>query len=150
MKKIAILLLSLTLLAACGQKYDIIDTEVEANKINNEQLKEDDNISKVYFDLNKSLLKQEGKNTLDAVAKKLKSQEDVKIVIEGHCDERGTREYNLALGQRRAESVKKYLVEKGIKAGSIKTISYGKEQPEFIGSGEEVWSKNRRGVIIVK
>ncbi len=150
MKKIAILLLSLALLSACGQKYDTVDTEAEANKINAEQAKEDNNVYKVYFDLNKSSLKQEGKSTLDAAAKALKSQEDVRVVVEGHCDERGTREYNLALGQRRAESVKKYLIENGVKASNIKTISYGKEQPEFLGSGEGVWSRNRRGVVTIK
>ena len=70
------------------------------------------------------------------------------IVIEGHCDERGTREYNLALGEKRANAVKDYMMANGIEAGRIRTISYGKERPDVFGSTEDAWSKNRRSVTI--
>lgn len=151
MKKTLILLLSLCLLSACGQKYDTVDSEAEANKINKENVKEQvvDVPYKVYFDLNKANLKKTEQQALDTVAKWLDSEKNIKIVVEGHCDERGTREYNLALGQRRANAVKDYLIAKGVKANRIKTISYGKEKPEFLGSGESIWAKNRRGVIVI-
>ena len=70
----------------------------------------------------------------------------VSVRVEGHADERGTREYNLALGSRRASAVKNYLVALGVSAGRVDTISYGKERPAVLGSGPSVWSKNRRGV----
>ena len=71
------------------------------------------------------------------------------IVIEGHCDERGTAEYNMALGQRRAEETKKYLINLGIKESIIKTISYGEERPLDPGNNEEAWAKNRRAHFVV-
>ena len=71
-------------------------------------------------------------------------------MIEGHCDERGTREYNLALGERRASASRDYLVAQGVNAARIKTISYGKERPSFIGSNLYAYSKNRRSVSIIK
>jgi peptidoglycan-associated lipoprotein len=73
----------------------------------------------------------------------------VRITIEGHCDERGTREYNLALGDRRAESVKSYLVSLGVGAGRINTVSYGKERPEQVGSDDTSYAANRRGVTVL-
>lgn len=152
MKKYIILLLSLSFLAACGQKYDTVDTEAEANKINSKQSVKEEIINvpyKVYFDLNSAVLKPSEKATLNTVSDWLQSEAKIKIVVEGHCDERGTREYNLALGQKRADSVKKYLISKGIDKNRISTISYGKEQPEFLGSGEAIWAKNRRGVIVI-
>ena len=78
----------------------------------------------------------------------MNDKKDIKIIVEGHCDERGTREYNLALGKKRAEAVKNYLVSKNVAAGRIKTISYGKEKPDMVGTGEAVWSKNRRAVVV--
>jgi len=74
----------------------------------------------------------------------MRSNPDSEISVEGHCDERGTAEYNLALGERRAESAKKYLNALGIESDRIDTISYGEEKPAVEGSGEEVWSQNRR------
>jgi peptidoglycan-associated lipoprotein len=71
------------------------------------------------------------------------------VTVEGHCDERGTREYNLALGERRAASAKKYLVGAGVAASRVSTISYGKERPAVIGSDESAWSQNRRAVSVI-
>ncbi|MBS0504858.1 MAG: OmpA family protein, partial [Proteobacteria bacterium] len=73
---------------------------------------------------------------------------NVRVTIEGHADERGTREYNLALGERRANAAKNYLASLGIGAGRISTISYGKERPEALGSDEASWAKNRRAVTV--
>jgi peptidoglycan-associated lipoprotein len=79
----------------------------------------------------------------------LQKNSGVRITIEGHCDERGTREYNLALGDRRAESVKSYLVSLGVSAGRINTVSYGKERPEQVGSDDTSYAANRRGVTVI-
>src|SRR6201999_4327265 len=73
----------------------------------------------------------------------------IHVTIEGHCDDRGTREYNLALGERRATSVKNYLVADGVHADRVKTISYGKERPAVLGENEAAWAQNRRGVTVV-
>jgi peptidoglycan-associated lipoprotein len=73
----------------------------------------------------------------------------VRITIEGHCDERGTREYNLALGERRANAAKDYLISLGVNPGRVKTISYGKERPVAMGSNEAAWAQNRRAVTVV-
>lgn len=74
---------------------------------------------------------------------------NIRIVIEGHCDARGTSEYNLGLGKRRAEAVKAYLVAKGISADRVETVSYGKERPAVVGNDETAYGKNRRGVVVV-
>lgn len=86
---------------------------------------------------------------LDGQAAWLQRNPQVRITVEGHCDERGTREYNLALGDRRANAAKNYLADKGIDAGRITTISYGKERPLAVGSDEEAWAQNRRAVTVV-
>ncbi len=104
---------------------------------------------RVFFDFNKSDLKPEARATLDRQAAWLKKYGAVNVTIEGHCDERGTREYNLALGERRATAVKNYLVADGISAARVKTISYGKERPAVLGSNEAAWAQNRRGVTVV-
>ena len=80
----------------------------------------------------------------------MKKHENVNVVVQGYCDERGTREYNLALGERRANSVKAYLVRNGIAADRVSTISYGKERPAVLGSTEAAWAQNRRAVTVVK
>jgi peptidoglycan-associated lipoprotein len=72
-----------------------------------------------------------------------------RVAIEGHCDERGTREYNLALGERRANSVRNYLTSLGIPAARVQTISFGKEKPVVVGSNEQSWAQNRRGVLAI-
>ena len=104
---------------------------------------------RVFFDLDKSDLKTEARATLDRQATWLKKYPTIKVTVEGHCDERGTREYNLALGERRATSVKNYLVADGVPADRVKTISYGKERPAVVGNNDAAWSQNRRGVTVV-
>ncbi len=104
---------------------------------------------RIFFDYNQSDLKPEARATLDRQAAWLKKYPSIHVTIEGHCDERGTREYNLALGERRASSVKNYLVADGITADRVKTISYGKERPAVLGENEAAWAQNRRGVTVV-
>ena len=151
MKKYLILLLTLCFVSACGKSYDTINTQEEADKINAETEVKNETVivpDKVYFGFDSVVLSADSKKTLDTVAEWLDSKEEIKIILEGHCDERGTREYNLALGQKRAEAVKKYLVSKNINSNRIKVVSFGKEKPEFLGTGESVWSKNRRTVVV--
>jgi len=104
---------------------------------------------RVFFDFDKFDLKPEARTTLQRQAEWLKRFPTVTVSIEGHADERGTREYNLALGERRANSVKSYLTALGVDAGRIRTISYGKERPVALGSNEEAWTQNRRAVTVV-
>ncbi|MBN8532137.1 MAG: peptidoglycan-associated lipoprotein Pal [Alphaproteobacteria bacterium] len=104
---------------------------------------------RVFFALDSSELTSEGRATLTKQADFLKGRSELKFTIEGHCDERGTREYNLALGERRANAVKKFLVGAGISSSRLNTISYGKERPAVTGSNEEAWAQNRRGVSVV-
>ena len=98
---------------------------------------------RVYFDLNMYQIRPEAFARLDAQAQWLQRYPQVTVRIEGNADERGTREYNLALAARRAESVRNYLVDRGIPAGRIDTISYGKERPIAEGSNEAAWARNR-------
>ena len=100
---------------------------------------------RIYFDLDSYSVRSEAYPRLDAQVAWLQRYSNVTIRIEGNADERGTREYNLALGARRAESIRAYLVERGVSAGRIDTISYGKERPIAAGSNEESWARNRNG-----
>lgn len=104
---------------------------------------------RVFFEFDRSDLNPEARATLDRQAAWLKKYSTVGVTIEGHCDERGTREYNLALGERRAMSVKNYLVADGVGASRVKIVSYGKERPAVLGSNEAAWAQNRRGVTVV-
>jgi len=104
---------------------------------------------RVFFDTDSSTLTADSRATLDRQAAWLAQYSANKLTIEGHCDERGTREYNLALGERRATAVRNYLVAKGVAASRLSTISYGKERPEVLGSSNDAWSRNRRGVGVV-
>jgi len=99
----------------------------------------------VYFDFDKSDIREDMKPVLQQDAKWLSTNTAVKVQIEGHCDERGTNEYNLALGQRRADSVKRYLIALGVSAGRLSTISYGEERPVCTQHQESCWHLNRRG-----
>ncbi|RMF69369.1 MAG: peptidoglycan-associated lipoprotein Pal [Alphaproteobacteria bacterium] len=104
---------------------------------------------RVYFAFDSAELTPQARATLEKQAEWLKHHPDVRVIIEGHTDERGTREYNLALGERRANAVKNYLVALGIAPERIETISYGKERPAVLGTGEAVWRLNRRAVTKV-
>jgi peptidoglycan-associated lipoprotein len=98
----------------------------------------------VYFEFDKATLTPEARETLVKNGQWLRINRDVAIIIEGHCDERGTNEYNLALGDRRAETVKTFLADLGIQSSRLKTISYGEEQPADPSHSESAWAKNRR------
>ncbi len=100
---------------------------------------------RVYFDFDESRLDEDDKEILQRQAAWLQSYDDVRILVAGNCDERGTREYNLALGERRAATVKDYLVSLGVDPTRIDTISYGKERPIAPGSNEQAWALNRNG-----
>ena len=104
---------------------------------------------RVYFAFDSAELSREARATLEKQAEWLQHHPQVRVIIEGHADERGTREYNLVLGERRANAVKNYLVALGIAPERIETISYGKERPAVLGTGEAVWRLNRRAVTKV-
>ncbi|WP_114394531.1 peptidoglycan-associated lipoprotein Pal [Oleisolibacter albus] len=104
---------------------------------------------RVFFGFDRYDLTPEATATLDRQAAWLKQYQNVTITVEGHADERGTREYNLALGERRATAVKNYLVALGVDTARVQTISYGKERPAVLGSNEAAWAQNRRGVTVI-
>ena len=100
-----------------------------------------------YFDYDKSVLRAADLAALEVHAQILRRNADRSVVVEGHCDERGTREYNLALGERRADSVRNFLISAGVPARQIESVSYGEEQPEDPGHNESSWARNRRAVV---
>jgi len=104
----------------------------------------------ILFDFDKSFIRPDARPILQAVADYLKKNRGAEVLIEGHCDERGTPEYNMALGERRAHSAKKYLVGLGVDEKRVTTVSYGEEQPLDPGQGEKAWAKNRRAVFVLK
>ncbi len=104
---------------------------------------------RVFFATDSSVVTSEGQATLANQASWLKSNGNVNIVVEGHADERGTREYNIALGERRATAAKNFLVSQGVPSSRISTISYGKERPAVQGNDESAWSQNRRAVTVI-
>jgi len=103
----------------------------------------------VHFALNQYNIEENDKATLSKQAAWLTRYPSVRLTVEGHADERGTREYNLALGARRANAVKEFLVAQGVAAGRLETVSYGKERPICTESNEDCWSQNRRGVSVI-
>ena len=104
---------------------------------------------RVFFAYDSAELDPDAQELLQAQAAWIKQYNKTSIIIEGHCDERGTREYNLALGERRAQAVKNYLNGLGVGISSMSTISYGKERPAVVGSNDAAWSQNRRSVTTV-
>jgi peptidoglycan-associated lipoprotein len=112
-------------------------------------VKEEMTFKDVLFDFDKFSLKPESRDTLKQLAEWLTKNKNSRVLVEGNCDERGTTEYNLALGERRAKEAMKYLVELGVDGKRIKTISYGKERPLDPGNTEEAWAKNRRDHFVV-
>jgi peptidoglycan-associated lipoprotein len=103
---------------------------------------------RVFFAYDKADLSADARRTLERQAAWLRQWTNQRLTVEGHCDERGTREYNLALGERRANAVKDYLAALGVPASRLSTISYGKERPVVLGSNEAAWAQNRRGVSV--
>ena len=105
-------------------------------------------LSTVYFDYDMSNIREDQRSALDENARKLREyQPEDSVVVEGHCDERGTIEYNLALGEQRAQAVKTYLSDAGVAEDRIETVSYGEEQPAVMGGDESAWSQNRRAEL---
>ncbi len=114
-----------------------------------EQINKEKPLANVYFDYDKATIRDDGKTVLETNAAWLKRFKTVKILIEGHCDERGTEEYNLALGEKRAKAAQDYLTTLGISADRMKIISYGKSQPVDPGHNESAWQKNRRDQFMI-
>jgi len=104
----------------------------------------------VRFDFDKSEVREDGRKTCQAVADYLRKNPRAKLLIEGHCDERGTAEYNLALGERRAVAVMSYLVSLGVPKAGLSSVSFGKERPLDPGHDEGAWAKNRRAHFVLK
>ena len=151
------LLLTIFSLVSCGttsknkkslSSYKLRDLKVNADSDSQEA----GALETVYFPFNSSDLRQNAQNSLETNAEFLKKFKSLKVQVEGHCDERGSVQYNLALGEKRAQSIKDYLVASGVEPSRITTISFGKERPVSLNHDEVAWSKNRRGnfVIIAK
>lgn len=105
---------------------------------------------RVFFGYDQYDLTSEARMTVERQAQWLKTFPNVSVMVEGHCDERGTREYNLALGEKRALAVRNYLIANGVEPSRVQTISYGKERPAILGSDDGSWAQNRRGVLVVQ
>lgn len=105
---------------------------------------------RVFFDFDSYEVRADQRRTVQQVAEWMNQHQNVQLTIEGHADERGTREYNLALGDRRANSVRDMLVSQGVSNSRLSTISYGKERPEVLGSNDYAYEQNRRGVFVVR
>jgi peptidoglycan-associated lipoprotein len=151
----AVLLTSILALAACSDPGRFGDDTVNLNGSGSASdptspLYFQESVGdRVFFAVDQSNLGEEAKFTLDAQAEWMMTNSDYTAIIEGHADEQGTREYNLALGARRANSVQEYLVSRGVSPSRLKVVSYGKERPIEICSQEACYAKNRRAVTII-
>lgn len=125
-------------------KPPVEEVTTEEPTLRGKEYKKIPKLETVYFDYDESTLRKDARDNLEKNAKWLKENPDVEIIVEGHCDERGTTDYNIALGDRRAKSVRGYLMKLGIKGNRIATISYGEERPVDFGHDENAWAKNRR------
>lgn len=139
---------ALALLSACastGSEESAFSTTSAAREttIGNEAR------DRVFFGFDKAKLSQESVDVLKAQAQYLKENANKTVMIEGHTDDRGTREYNIGLGERRANAVRNYLITQGVDPSRIDTISYGKERPAVIGANEDAWAQNRRAVTVI-
>jgi peptidoglycan-associated lipoprotein len=122
----------------------------EEPSLRGKDYKEVPDISTIYFDLDQSTLRSDARDALAKNYAVLKQHSDWEALVEGHCDERGTTEYNLGLGQKRAAAVRQYYISLGMDGSRVATISYGKEQPACTEHTDECWGKNRRGVTKVR
>jgi peptidoglycan-associated lipoprotein len=153
--------LTLTLLAfafGCKKKppEEIVDTTTVSNSVAAEPEKIPDevvnlarNFARVYFDFDSSTLSADGKAALDENVRIMQARPDLKLEVQGHADERGTTDYNLSLGEQRAQSVYRYMQSSGIGQTRLKVVSYGEERPLASGNSESAWSKNRRCEFII-
>ena len=145
-----IMLLTL-LLSACATQTKKVDSQMQGDVYTGNDTVEylaSGVPDRVFFATNESVLTTASRDTLRKQAAWLRKNSDITVVLEGHADERGTREYNLALGERRANAAKDYLMTYGISSNRISVISYGKERPVDSGSNPLAWSKNRRSVTV--
>jgi len=139
---------SKSILAFENGKYSIAVTEI--TRFVGAKPKDEKVADRVFFEFDSSAITPEGQEVLSKQAVFINQNPSLDFIVEGHCDERGTREYNLALAERRANSAKQYLVSLGINPSKLKTVSYGKERPAVSGTGEWAWSQNRRAVTLPK
>jgi peptidoglycan-associated lipoprotein len=166
-KKMLVLLLVAGLafvIAGCGGKEAVEEdpTEIEAPPVVDEPVEEPPveepepvevplpELEDVFFAFDKYNLTEESKRALEGNAAELRRASDANIIVEGHCDERGTKSYNLSLGEKRANAAKEYLVSLGISGSRVTVISYGKERPFDPGHNEAAWAKNRRAHFVIK
>jgi peptidoglycan-associated lipoprotein len=126
---------------------DASHTHAHVNEVKMEKVNVANDMSYVNFSFDSASLSSEARAQLATIADKIREAGATDVIVEGHCDERGTREYNLALGDRRAVAVKKYLVGLGVPSKNLTTISYGKERPINPAHNEEAWAENRRAVV---
>lgn len=145
-RKVGFAFCALALLSSCGGGKKGMTTTVET-AVETKFAREGGD--RVFFALNSSDITSESREVLHKQATWLGAHASTKATVEGHCDERGTREYNLALGERRAHAAARVLEHHGISKDRIETISYGKERPAVMGTGEEVYGQNRRAVTVV-
>ena len=155
LRNILLIVMAAFILSACAAKTTK-KIETQTTQITGDTYTGDETVKylatgvpdRVFFATNKSVLTTASRDTLRKQAAWLRENKNINVTVEGHCDERGTREYNLALGERRANAAKDYLMTYGISGNRIATISYGKERPVNAGSGPLAWSQNRRSVTI--
>ena len=155
LRNILLIIMAAFILSACAAKTTK-KIETQTTQITGDTYSGDETVKylatgvpdRVFFATNKSVLTTASRDTLRKQAAWLRENKSINVTVEGHCDERGTREYNLALGERRANAAKDYLMTYGISGNRISTISYGKERPVNSGSSPLAWSQNRRSVTV--
>ena len=155
-KNTLLLLFACLVLSACATKKEVTTSTDIQGQMQSDVYTGTDTVEyladgvpdRVFFATNESILTTASRETLRAQAAWLRKNSSINIVLEGHADERGTREYNLALGERRANAAKDYLMTYGISSDRISVLSYGKERPVDSGSNPLAWSKNRRSVTV--
>jgi peptidoglycan-associated lipoprotein len=154
-KNTLLILAACLVLTACATKKEVATPQIKG-QMQSDVYTGDDTVKyladgvpdRVFFATNETILTTASRETLRAQAAWLRQNSSINVVLEGHADERGTREYNLALGERRANSAKDYLMTYGISSDRISVLSYGKERPVDAGSNPLAWSKNRRSVTV--
>ena len=150
LKNLLAVLCSLVFVVACADRSGSDLSSELANITPGSQMDLEVNVGdRVFFDFDSATLSADAQATLDRQATWLKNYDSVSVMVEGHCDPRGTREYNLGLGERRAHALRTYLVNAGIDASRVKTISFGKERLAVEGSTEEAYRQDRRGVTVL-
>ena len=155
-KNTLLILAACLVLTACATKKEVATTDAIQGQMQSDVYTGTDTVEyladgvpdRVFFATNETVLTTASRETLRSQAAWLRKNSSINVVLEGHADERGTREYNLALGERRANSAKDYLMTYGVSSDRISVISYGKERPVDAGSNPLAWSKNRRSVTV--